>query len=70
MAQKATVCKAALQLADVDRAVYADRQLVLSIPRGDGMIPKQLSLTVYHAKASIRNLEVLRAPAKDGGPRK
>jgi uncharacterized protein YaeQ len=30
MAQKATVCKAALQLADVDRAVYADRQLTLA----------------------------------------
>lgn len=30
MAQKATVCKAALQLADVDRAVYADRQLTIA----------------------------------------
>ncbi len=30
MAQKATVCKAALQLADVDRAIYADRQLTLA----------------------------------------
>ena len=30
MAQKATVCKAALQLADVDRGVYADRQLTLA----------------------------------------
>jgi len=30
MAQKATVCKAALQLADIDRAVYGDRQLTLA----------------------------------------
>jgi uncharacterized protein YaeQ len=30
MAQKATVCKAALQIADVDRAIYIDRQLTLA----------------------------------------
>ena len=30
MALKATVCKAAVQLADVDRAVYCDRQLTLA----------------------------------------
>jgi uncharacterized protein YaeQ len=30
MALKATVCKAALQLADVDRGVYCDRQLTLA----------------------------------------
>lgn len=30
MAQKATVCKAALQIADIDRAVYADHSLTLA----------------------------------------
>ena len=30
MALKATVCKAAVQLADVDRSVYCDRQLTLA----------------------------------------
>jgi uncharacterized protein YaeQ len=30
MALKATVCKAAVQLADVDRAVYCDRQVTLA----------------------------------------
>ncbi len=30
MAQKATVCKAALQIADIDRGVYADHQLTLA----------------------------------------
>lgn len=30
VAQKATVCKAALQIADIDRGVYADHQLTLA----------------------------------------
>ena len=30
MAIKATVCKAALQIADIDRGIYADRQLTLA----------------------------------------
>ncbi|MEO6362663.1 MAG: YaeQ family protein [Caldimonas sp.] len=30
MAQKATVCKAALQIADIDRGVYGDHQLTLA----------------------------------------
>ncbi|MEP7300499.1 MAG: YaeQ family protein [Caldimonas sp.] len=30
MAQKATVCKAALQIADIDRGLYADHQLTLA----------------------------------------
>lgn len=30
VAQKATVCKAALQVADIDRGVYADHQLTLA----------------------------------------
>jgi serine/threonine protein kinase len=50
--------------------VYADRQLVLSIPREDGMIPKQLAFVVLHGKASIRNLEAKQAPAADRGSRK
>lgn len=30
MAQKATICKASLQIADMDRSLYADRQLTLA----------------------------------------
>ncbi|MEP6739293.1 MAG: YaeQ family protein [Caldimonas sp.] len=30
MAQKATICKAALQIADIDRGIYADHQLTLA----------------------------------------
>ena len=30
MALKATVCKATLQIADIDRAIYADHQLTLA----------------------------------------
>jgi serine/threonine protein kinase len=50
--------------------VYVDRQLVLSIPREDGAIPKQLALVVLHGKLSVRNLEAKRALATDGGSRK
>ena len=50
--------------------VFVDRELVLSIPRGDGTIPKQLSFTVYHAKASIKTFQAKRAPAQGGDPRK
>jgi serine/threonine protein kinase len=50
--------------------VYVDRQLVLSIPREDAAIPKQLALVVLHGKLSVRNLEAKRAPATDGGSRK
>lgn len=50
--------------------VYVDRQLVLSIRREDGMVPKQLALVVLHGKLSVRNLQAKRAPAEGGGGRK
>jgi serine/threonine protein kinase len=50
--------------------VFVDRQLLLSIPCEDAMIPKQLSLVVFHGKLSVRNLQAKRAPAPDGGNRK
>lgn len=50
--------------------VYVDRQLVLSVPREDGAIPKQLAIVVLHAKIAVRNLQARRASATDGGSRK
>jgi serine/threonine-protein kinase len=50
--------------------VYVDRELLLSIPLPEGAIPHQLSITVTHAKASIRTLEVKASPGQGGGARK
>ena len=55
MAQKATVCKAALQIADIDRGVYADHQLTLARHPSENDERMMIRLLAY----------ALNAPAND-----
>ena len=57
MAQKATVCKAALQIADIDRGVYADHQLTLARHPSENDERMMIRLLAF----------ALNAPANDDG---
>lgn len=57
VAQKATVCKAALQIADIDRGVYADHQLTLARHPSENDERMMIRLLAF----------ALNAPASDDG---
>ena len=57
MAQKATICKAALQIADIDRGIYADHQLTLARHPSENDERMMMRLLAF----------VLNVPASDSG---
>ena len=54
MAQKATVCKAAVQIADIDRGVYGDHAVTL------GVIDHRVLAVLAELLASLRRRQTLR----------
>jgi serine/threonine protein kinase len=50
--------------------IFVDGEIVLSIPREDAAIPKQLSFHVYSGEASVRTMQAKRAPTLGNEGRK